>query len=1080
MKKFFACMLCIMVCTAILSYSVAGGFINDADAIENAAKSVLKLFSFAGTTETNLLGTGSGFVAFNNYTLITNYHVMKDAAIIIATDDENQSYVIDKVICADEKFDIAILEFEKATNLQPLKLYPDDQLKRGSPVVAIGSPKEMKNVVSTGIVSYQYADDGVPLIQITAPISPGSSGGALFNDEGQVIGVTTETYKIVDENGEFTYAQNLNFAVNISVAQAMYNAWDGTKYTFENYKSSAKMDFTGVYKHEDSALNKPENVSESSVESPTESWICLNCGKENNTKFCLDCGVEKPYWICACGRINNSNKFCGDCGRNYVELIDIFNSAVQDEKSHQYSNALEKLEELGAFDSGTFETSEGSHTEAKHYLLKTYYDQALYLQSSGGDHQAIVDSLIKAGEYGDAKQQIEGENARYGRLLYNEGVEQRDKGEYDAAIVSFTEARDYIDIGTAIPETYYQKGLSLLNRKEYAESRKAFEQAGEYNDAQTMISRSYYDEAEQDILQKKYDEALKSFAKAGDYGDAKERIQDIYYIQGIECLSNGDSEKAKSFFYKAGDYKDAKEQIDQIIEADKAETYGEAISLFEKQDYEKAFELFRTIPGYRDADDLKVQAKVLDIQQKYKALEIDLEKIAYNQLKICRILLGDLKQYKNTEQGEILYKEIYYALGYYYVGINTYETAIESFHEASGYLDASEKETECKIKRYNQLIQQGREKEADNFFQKELVSLGQIEEYVMMEPGTKGKIVTEVTALFKPLGINTRTEENEKEYKDTYVPAVQKVEEHFGMNGDGKITLSEYAIIRNAVYPGSKATNVKGLLEKLADLSYINNLSKDHSAYETKYTNAIKKAEKEMGLLADGIVTQAEYDTIMNKHVDMPARPDKFTVNIKNDTVTLTWSKVPGAISYDVYKDSKLLGTTEKTTWTEKNVQTGVTVVYKVRAKKYTVNGTEKVEKVKIEKYYAPVSVSELTKNMGIYTGKYVKINNLKIAGWWVHSPNGKFSDDSTAIKNAQTKDDYDIFFLCYTGASYIEIVLKDYKSWNWTSSDDLLSRMNRISSISITGTAGKPLASWEQHPNIPSVVINEISWRYK
>src|SRR5574342_400240 len=94
-------------------------------------------------------------------------------------------------------------------------------LEKGDSVVAIGSPEGLFNTVSTGIISnlHQWTDGGVTLnmIQTTAPITHGSSGGALFNKYGEVIGVTSSGYDL----------GNLNFAVAISHAQTWINIYSG-------------------------------------------------------------------------------------------------------------------------------------------------------------------------------------------------------------------------------------------------------------------------------------------------------------------------------------------------------------------------------------------------------------------------------------------------------------------------------------------------------------------------------------------------------------------------------------------------------------------------------------------------------------------------------------------------------------------------------------------------------------------------------------------------------------------------------------------------------------------------------------
>lgn len=88
-------------------------------------------------------------------------------------------------------------------------------LKKGEDVVAIGSPLGQKNTVSTGVLSGRWYNDvsGVDELQFTAPISQGSSGGALFNNGGEVVGITSATLS----NG-----QNLNLAIPIEEVIALY------------------------------------------------------------------------------------------------------------------------------------------------------------------------------------------------------------------------------------------------------------------------------------------------------------------------------------------------------------------------------------------------------------------------------------------------------------------------------------------------------------------------------------------------------------------------------------------------------------------------------------------------------------------------------------------------------------------------------------------------------------------------------------------------------------------------------------------------------------------------------------------
>lgn len=134
----------------------------------------------------NLLKTGSGFVMFNDETLVTNFHVIKDAYAVEAVDNTDAVYSIDGAYCYDVAQDIAILRFSAPSGLPVLEMGDSDAVQVGDEVTAIGSPLGLKNTVSKGIISAVRQCE----IQITAPISPGSSGGALFDEAGKVLGVT--------------------------------------------------------------------------------------------------------------------------------------------------------------------------------------------------------------------------------------------------------------------------------------------------------------------------------------------------------------------------------------------------------------------------------------------------------------------------------------------------------------------------------------------------------------------------------------------------------------------------------------------------------------------------------------------------------------------------------------------------------------------------------------------------------------------------------------------------------------------------------------------------------------------------
>lgn len=207
MKKTLSVLYCIIACLSlILPVAANPGFLEDYEALDAASHSVILLYA-AEDHEWEEASSGSGFVAFDNQTFITNYHVIENAVDMFVYDENEQVYEVGRIIAVDKEKDIAILSFAKPTNLKPLTLAHKPDLKKGQPVAAIGYPKGLYNTLSMGIISALIERDGIKEIQFSAPISHGNSGGALFNAAGEVIGVTSST--LID-------SQNVNYAIDIS------------------------------------------------------------------------------------------------------------------------------------------------------------------------------------------------------------------------------------------------------------------------------------------------------------------------------------------------------------------------------------------------------------------------------------------------------------------------------------------------------------------------------------------------------------------------------------------------------------------------------------------------------------------------------------------------------------------------------------------------------------------------------------------------------------------------------------------------------------------------------------------------
>lgn len=158
------------------------------------------------------IASGSGFIVSEDGKILTNYHVIEGASSIKAVDNNGKSIKIKGIYYYNEEQDIALLQLDSNNKFPYVKLGDSDDLMQGDEIVAIGSPRGLQNSVSEGIVSRVRKDAraGYDDLQISAAISPGSSGGPLFNMKGEVVGITYA--KLKD-------AENINFAIPINEAK---------------------------------------------------------------------------------------------------------------------------------------------------------------------------------------------------------------------------------------------------------------------------------------------------------------------------------------------------------------------------------------------------------------------------------------------------------------------------------------------------------------------------------------------------------------------------------------------------------------------------------------------------------------------------------------------------------------------------------------------------------------------------------------------------------------------------------------------------------------------------------------------
>jgi len=156
---------------------------------------------------------GSGFVVSSDGKVVTNYHVIEGADSALIKLSNGAFYFIEGLLAADKERDLVVLK-AAGMDFTVVSLGDSDKVEVGEEVVAIGSPLSLEATVSNGIVSAirDSTESEGKVIQTTAPISPGSSGWALFNMRGEVIGITAF---------QFVRGQNLNFAIPVDYVKPL-------------------------------------------------------------------------------------------------------------------------------------------------------------------------------------------------------------------------------------------------------------------------------------------------------------------------------------------------------------------------------------------------------------------------------------------------------------------------------------------------------------------------------------------------------------------------------------------------------------------------------------------------------------------------------------------------------------------------------------------------------------------------------------------------------------------------------------------------------------------------------------------
>jgi serine protease Do len=161
-------------------------------------------------------GVGSGFIISGDGYVLTNAHVVDGADEVYVTLTDHREFKA-RLLGADARTDVALLKIDGA-GLPRLTLGDAGRIRAGEWVIAIGSPFNLENTVTAGIISAKSRDTGdyLALIQSDVAVNPGNSGGPLINMRGEVIGINSQIATLSGGYNGISFAVPIGEAIRVA------------------------------------------------------------------------------------------------------------------------------------------------------------------------------------------------------------------------------------------------------------------------------------------------------------------------------------------------------------------------------------------------------------------------------------------------------------------------------------------------------------------------------------------------------------------------------------------------------------------------------------------------------------------------------------------------------------------------------------------------------------------------------------------------------------------------------------------------------------------------------------------------
>jgi len=421
---------------------------------------------------------GSGFFISADGLVATCYHVVSEVRQASVTLKDGTVLPVLGLVASDPEADLAILKVGKPTDPLPFTDVPGPPFKFlplgppilppiGAEVYAIGSPKGLANTLSKGIVSaHRKMGANLALIQITAPVSPGSSGGPLVSEDGLVVGVIAAT---------MLRAQNINFAIPVSLLRPLVQSAGPptelprvrkAKTAFELISLASMALGNGDY---DRALRLLDQATRADPNCALAWWgkalALAELGRIGEALECYDRALQINPKLA--GAWENKGEALGKLGR-YAEALECFDRAIQ----------INRKDAVSWFNKGVALAELRRWTEALESFDRAIQINPKLAEAWLGKGSALLE-LGRPAEALECCDRAIRIDPKYAKGWYNKGVALGKLGRYTEALECCDRA---IRINPKLAEAWLGKGVVAYGLGRFREARRCFETAARLGD----------------------------------------------------------------------------------------------------------------------------------------------------------------------------------------------------------------------------------------------------------------------------------------------------------------------------------------------------------------------------------------------------------------------------------------------------------------------------------------------------------------------------------------------------------------------------------------------------------------------